>query len=298
MKTPLLHKVIVSAVLCAACPSLLLAQNGRIPGPPAPVPPEVVMTRPTQAEVDKINADLTQFIEKSGDKELLTKYESLLKVQVPRENPCIRPVQTNVRSTQRHNRFVEIANTNEFDVLFEGDSITDWWQQGGAQGGAEVQKKVFGDIGIANFAVAGDTTQGVLWGLQNGEGQGHKPKAVMLMIGTNNSGVNSGAEIAEGVGAIVYELRKDFPDAKIMMLAIFPRGTGPTDRLRQINEEANKIIAKLDDGKHVFYKNINDKFLDAQGHLIGFRGDNLHPNAQGYEIWASAVADTLKGWVR
>jgi lysophospholipase L1-like esterase len=305
MKMQLIPKLMVAAVLCTASSSILFAQNGpgrggpaMIPGPPSPVPPEVAMSRPSQAEVDKMNADLEQFIQKSSDKELLTKYEALLKVQVPRENSCIRPVQTNVRTTQRHNRFVEIANTNNFDILFEGDSITDWWQQGGAQGGVEVQKKYFGDVNVANFAVAGDTTQGVLWGLQNGEGQGHKPKAVMLMIGTNNSGGNNGAEIAEGIGAIVLELRKDFPDAKIMLLAIFPRGNGPTDRLRQINEDANKIIAKLDDGKHVFYKNINDKFLDAQGHLIGFRGDNLHPNAEGYEIWASAVADTLKSWIK
>lgn len=316
MSRQVILKLIICAILCATSPSILRAQNapgtnaplirqggGRgpaaIPGPPAPVPPEVVMMRPTQAEVDRINADLKAFIEKSPDKDLLKKYQSLLTVQVPRENPCIRPVQTGVRTTARHNRFVETAQTNDFEILFAGDSITDWWQQSGTQGGADVQKKYFGDISIANFAVAGDTTQGVLWGLQNGEGQGHKPKAVMLMIGTNNSnGGNTGPEIAEGVGAIVYELRKDFPDAKILLLAIFPRGASPTDSLRLKNEEANKIIAKLDDGKHVFFKNINDKFLDAQGHLIGFRGDNLHPNAEGYEIWASAVADTLKSWVR
>jgi len=304
MKTPLIHKVILSAALYVATPSILLAQFGpgrgpaMMPGPPSPVPPEVAMARPTQAEVDKINSDLKQFIDKSSDKDLLTKYESLLKVQMPRENPCIRPVQTGVRTTARHNRFVDIAKTNEFDILFEGDSITDWWQQSGTQGGAEVQKKIFGDINIANFAVAGDTTQGVLWGLQNGEGQGHKPKAIMLMIGTNNTGSNTGAEIAEGVGAIVYEMRKDFPDAKIMLLAIFPRGAGPTDHARQVNEDANKIIAKLDDGKHVFFKNINDKFLDAEGHMVGFRGDNLHPNAEGYEAWGNAVADTLKSWIK
>jgi lysophospholipase L1-like esterase len=64
------------------------------------------------------------------------------------------------------------------------------------------------------------------------------------------------------------------------------------------NDEANKIIARLDDGKNVFFRSINDKFLDAQGRLIGFRPDNLHPNAEGYEIWASAVADTLKGWIK
>jgi len=161
-----------------------------------------------------------------------------------------------------------------------------------------VQKKYFGDVKIANFAVAGDTTQGVLWGLQNGEGQGRKPKAVMLMIGTNNTGPNTGPEIAEGVGAVVYELRKDFPAAKILLLAIFPRGAGPTDANRVKNEEANKIIAKLDDGKNVFFRNINDKFLDAQGKLIGFRPDNLHPTAEGYEIWANAVGDTLKSWLK
>lgn len=267
------------------------------PGPPAFVPPQVAMPRPTQAEVDRINAALKELIEKSPERELLKKYESLLTVQVPRENSAIRPVQTRVRSDQRHNRFVEIARTTEFDILFVGDSITDWWQQRGPGGGAEVQEKYFGDVKIANFAVAGDTTQGVLWGLQNGEGQGHKPKAVMLMIGTNNTGGNTGPEIAEGVGAVVHQLRTDFPDTKILLLAIFPRGAGPNDPNRLKNEEANRIIAKLHDGKHVFFKNINDKFLDADGRLIGFRPDNLHPDAEGYEIWAREVAPILKSWL-
>ena len=234
------------------------------PGPPAPVPPEVAIKRSAS--------------------------------DAP--NMAIAPVQTGVRNDNRHNGFVDIAKTGDFDILFEGDSITDFWRQMGPQGGAEVQQKYFGNVKIANFAVAGDTTQGVLWGLQNGEGQGRKPKAVMLMIGTNNTRANTGPEIAEGVGAVVYELRKDFPDAKIMLLAIFPRGAGPTDANRLKNDEANKIIAKLDDGKHVFYKNIGDKFLNPQGGLIGFRPDNLHPNAEGYEIWAGAVADTLKGWAK
>jgi hypothetical protein len=55
------------------------------------VPPEVAIPRPTAEEVAKINADLKQFIETSADKQLLAKYASLLTVQVPRDNPCIRP---------------------------------------------------------------------------------------------------------------------------------------------------------------------------------------------------------------
>ena len=205
---------------------------------------------------------------------------------------------------------MDTAKSGDYDILFDGDSITDFWRdpavappEGGAgDGGREVLQKYFGDTKIANFAVSGDTTQGLLWGLQNGEGQGHKPKVIMLMIGTNNTGgfgnPASGPEVSEGVGAIVYEMRKDFPDAKILLLAIFPRGTGPTDATRLKNEEANKIIAKLDDGKHVFFMNINDKFLDKDGKLIGFRGDNLHPNPQGYEIWAQAVAPKLKSMLQ
>ena len=92
------------------------------------MPPEVAIARPTQAEVDKMNADLKKFIDSSPDRDLLKKYESLLTVQIPRANSAIAPAQTVVRTTQRHNGFVETAKTNDFDVLFEGDSITDFWQ--------------------------------------------------------------------------------------------------------------------------------------------------------------------------
>jgi lysophospholipase L1-like esterase len=271
------------------------------PGPPAPVPPEVAIPRPASEEVARMNAALKQFIETSPDKTLLSKYASLLTVQVPRDNPCIRP--TGSAQNARHQQFMNIATNSDFDILFLGDSITDLWNVendgNGNPGGKRVFNKYFGDMKVANFGISGDTTQGVLWRLQNGEGKGHKPKAVMLMLGTNNTGGASGAEIAEGLGAIVLELRNDFPDAKIMLLAIFPRGSSPNDSNRRKCEEANKIIAKLHDGQHVFFTDINSKFLKPDGSLIGFRPtDNLHPVEEGYEIWASAVVPTLKSWIQ
>jgi len=270
------------------------------PGPPAPVPPEVAIARPSQAEVDKMNADLKQFVQKSSDKKLLQKYQSLLTVQLPRDNPCIRPTAGNAG---RHQAFMNIATNGDFDIMFLGDSITDLLNAEadpqGNPGGKPAFDKYFGDAKVANFGISGDTTQGVLWRLQNGEGKAHKPKAVMIMIGTNNTGNASGEEIAEGIGAIVLELRNDFPDAKIMLVAIFPRGTGPGDSNRRKCETANKIIARLDDGKHVFFTDINSKFLDANGGLIGFRTtDHLHPVSEGFEIWMSSVAPTLKSWIK
>ena len=195
------------------------------------------------------------------------------------------------RNEMRHQGFVEIAKKGNIDLLLHGDSITDWWLQ---DANKPMFDKYFGNIRTANFAVAGDTTQGVLWGLRNGEGQGFQPKAVMLMIGTNNSGNSTSEEMAEGVGAVVLELRRNFPDAKILLLAIFPRGR-PGDPIRDKVTDANEIIRRLDDQKHVFYLDIGPKFLDDKGFFLPdtFRPDNLHPVAGGYDIWGAAVRDTL-----
>jgi lysophospholipase L1-like esterase len=262
-------------------------------GPPAPVPPEVAIPRPTPAELEQVNAALTRFIagDKSPAQPLLKKFEPLMLLQPPRLNVAATFTQTNQRMGPRHEGFVATAKQGNIDLLLHGDSITDWWQ---LEANKPVFDKYFGSIRTANFAVAGDTTQGVLWGLRNGEGQGFQPKAVMLMIGTNNTGQYTGPEIAEGVGAVVTELRRNFPSAKILLLAIFPRAV-PGDPVRDKIAEVNRIISRLDDGKNVFYLDIGQKFLDDKGVFLpdSFRPDNLHPQAKGYEIWGEAVSAKL-----
>ena len=265
-----------------------------ITGPSAPVPPEVAIPRPTPDELLQVNAALTKMIaaDTTAVKPLLQKFQPLMLLQPPKLNVAATYTQTQQRMGPRHEGFVETAKKGNIDLLLHGDSITDWWVQGDAN--TAMFNKYFGNIKTANFAVAGDTTQGVLWGLKNGEGQGYQPKAVMLMIGTNNSGQYSAPEIAEGVGAVVLEMRKDFPDAKILLLAIFPRST-PGDPVRDKLAEVNRIIAKLDDQKHVFFMDIGAKFLDEKGVFLpdAFRADNLHPQAKGYDIWGAAVKDKL-----
>jgi lysophospholipase L1-like esterase len=262
-------------------------------GPAAPVPAEVAVPRPTTAELEQTNAALKRLIDgdKSSAQPLLKKFESLMLLQPPRLNTAATFTQTQQRKGPRHEGFVAAAQQGNIDLLLHGDSITDWWQQ---DANKPVFDKYFGNIRTANFAVAGDTTQGVLWGLHNGEGQGFQPKAVMLMIGTNNTGANTAPEIAEGVGAVVMELRHDFPSAKVLLLAIFPRSM-PGDPVRDRIAEVNKAIAKLDDNQHVFYMDIGTQFLDDKGVFLtdSFRPDNLHPQAKGYDIWGQAVSAKL-----
>jgi len=262
-------------------------------GPPAPVPPEVAIPRPTQAELEQVNAALNRFVasDNSSVQPLLKKFEPLMLLQPAHLNVAATFTQTNQRMGPRHEGFVATAKQGNIDLLLHGDSITDWWLQ---EANKPVFDKYFGNFRTANFAIAGDTTQGVLWGLRNGEGQGFLPKAVMVMIGTNNTGTFTAPEIAEGVGAVVLELRRDFPDAKILLLAIFPRGV-PGDPVRDKIAEVNRIVAKLDDQQHVFYMDIGKRFLDEKGVFLAdsFRLDNLHPQAKGYDIWGEAVSAKL-----
>lgn len=252
------------------------------------------MLRPDAGEVAQINDALKAFVATNNTPagELLKKYATLLPLQTPRLNTAATFTQTAQRMGPRHEGFVEVAKAGNIDLLLHGDSITDWWVQG--DDNKKMFEKYFGGIRTANFGIAGDTTQGVLWGLRNGEGQGFQPKAVMLMIGTNNTGPNTAPEIAEGIGAVVLEMRRNFPDAKILLLAIFPRGL-PADPVRAKVAEINSIISRLNDDKHVYYMDIGPKFLDETGTFLpqAFRPDNLHPLAKGYDIWGEAVQAKL-----
>jgi lysophospholipase L1-like esterase len=207
--------------------------------------------------------------------------------------PITQPYTNTGNWIQRHNGFVARAKQGDIDLLLQGDSITDGWNNTGRA----VWQKEFPGWMMANFGIGGDTCQNILYRITNGELDGYKAKAIMLMIGTNNTRSYSGEEIAEAVTKIVGIMQEKQPQAKIMLLAIFPRGADANDVQRQKTVVANKILAKLDDGKNVKFLDINDKFLNPDGSLKGFGRDNLHPNAQGYQIWADAVKAQLTEWL-
>jgi lysophospholipase L1-like esterase len=264
------------------------------PGPPQPVPAAVAIPRPTAAEVEAAQRALTRFVESDpAIRAIAQKYPDLLAVRPPQPNTATMPSLAG-GFLAKHRANLEVAQQGDSNVLFMGDSITDFWRNAdGPFAGKPVLDKYFGGWKVANFGIAGDTTQGVLYRLQNGEGKGFRPNAIMLMIGTNNTARNTAAEIAEGIGAVVLELQRDFPDAKILLLGVFPRGL-PTDPVRTTIADINRTIAKLHDGTRVHYLDIGAAFLDAAGNIPqDVMSDRLHPSTKGYEIWANAVVEPL-----
>jgi len=219
-------------------------------------------------------------------------------------NYAIQPV-LHPGTEARHESFNEISKKGEAQLVFLGDSITHNWEKGGK----EVWDKYWAPLNAANFGIGGDRTEHVLWRLEHGNFDGLKPKEIVVMIGTNNTGHQgrpmkeldgatyqcTAQQTAEGVKAIVDKLEQKCPGAKILLLAIFPRGEKPEDKLRQQNEETNAIIKNLADNKTIYFMDINAKFLQPDGTLSrDIMPDLLHPNAKGYEIWAEAIAPKVK----
>jgi lysophospholipase L1-like esterase len=188
---------------------------------------------------------------------------------------------------QRHDSFNERVKKGNVDLLLIGDSITQGWE--GA--GKDVWEKYYAKRNAVNLGIGGDRTQHVLWRLDNGNIEGIAPKLAVLMIGTNNSNGadNTAEEIGEGIQAIVKKLRMKLPQTKVLILAVFPRGEKPNPQ-REKNAKASEIASKLADNQMVFFQDIGDKFLAADGVLTKeIMPDYLHLSPQGYEIWAASI---------
>ncbi|MEY4940095.1 MAG: hypothetical protein RIQ93_1830, partial [Verrucomicrobiota bacterium] len=122
-----------------------------------------------------------------------------------------------------------------------------------------------------------------------------------------NSGAHSAAEITAANKKIISMIRAKIPGAKVLVLAIFPRGArkDPTGRITPeaiadatkrtaVINGVNAELAKLDDGRNVRFLDINAQFVGQDGKIpFAIMPDQLHPNAAGYQLWADAMKPLL-----
>jgi lysophospholipase L1-like esterase len=194
-----------------------------------------------------------------------------------------------------HEKYLAVARQGQARLVFFGDSITWNW----STKGWDIWKKSFSQWQPANFGASGDRTQHVLWRIENGELDGLHPKAVVVLIGTNNVGGYPAEAIARGVAKIVETIRAKAPDAKVLLLAIFPRGEKAStpaepNKARDTVAQVNAIIARLADNQHVFFLDIGSKFLEPDGSIRKeIMPDFVHPSTAGHQIWADAITPKL-----
>ena len=188
------------------------------------------------------------------------------------------------------------------DVVFMGDSITDLWQQ--PRFGGFFPGKNYVDRGIS-----AQTTPQMLIRLRP-DVIALKPRAVVILAGTNDIAGNTGPMTNEDIQnnlASMAELAKA-NNIRVVLSSITPVSAyhaapnappqttrRPIERIKAINDWMKAYAAA---NKHV-YLDYYSAMIDSTGMLkTEFSEDDLHPNATGYKVMAplaeAAIAQSLR----
>lgn len=202
------------------------------------------------------------------------------------------PQETDWWLPRHEQKLAEKAAMKSVDLVFLGDSITQGWEEEGHV----FWDEYYGSLNALNLGFNGDRTEHVLWRLAHGAVDDIDPKLLVLLIGTNNTGhrQDTPAETALGIQQILQLLSEKLPNTNILLLAIFPRSAKPTQKLRVLNDEVNRLIQPYADGEKVIYLDINACFLDDRGCVTpDIMSDYLHLNSPQYRVWANAVSSYI-----
>lgn len=145
---------------------------------------------------------------------------ALLRAEDAKPSDAPASVTPAIKDRPRHDQFLkdkeEALKKGPIDLIFIGDSITDFWRNGDAK---KIYDEHWEKMNPYNIGISADQTQHVLWRLQNGELDGIKPKVAVMMIGTNNLGNNNPPhkphEVAEGVKRLVDEIKAKTPTSTL-----------------------------------------------------------------------------------
>lgn len=141
---------------------------------------------------------------------------------------------------------------------------------------------------LLNVGMAGDTTQNVLWRLDNGELDDYKTRGFVVLAGANNS--EDPAMVADGVRAIVDRIFEVHPLAKVVLVPVLPRGETRNDARRVHDDGVNALIKKFADGKKVFWCDFTDSLLGPDGVPDSMMmPDGFHLSGKAYGIWREAL---------
>jgi N-acetylglucosamine-6-sulfatase len=220
---------------------------------------------------------------------------------LPSTNPAPR---NDPAGAERESVVVERARTSPpASVVFLGDSITQGWETDGLA----VWEGRIAPLGALNLGVSGDRTEHVLWRLAKAPITRLSPKAVVLLIGTNNvgHGRDDAAATLAGVRAVISLVRTQAPTATVIVCGILPRGESMNamrGELLQVNQALARefgascdIDAPLPAGGGVRFIDFGTQFIDPDGKIQPtLMPDALHLSPAGYSVWADAILPALK----
>ena len=207
---------------------------------------------------------------------------------------------------QRHDAFIERAQAGNIDIVFFGTTDTEMWLWREPGRGRSVWDQTFGSLKAASFGSQGTHFESLLWRMRNGELDGYRAKLVVLQsVGdiVGDQAIGNPAEFVAGYTPIIAEIRARQPQAKILLMAPFPRGFVQREAWREVAAAKALVYAKLADDRTVFYTNIGERFFLPDGtHNSEMWTRSMPPNAgihePGFKVWAEELQPWLDRFVR
>ena len=194
---------------------------------------------------------------------------------------------------KRHEDIIENIKNTKPTTLLIGNSIINYW--GGNPVGSVVRgqkewEQYLTPLKVQNSGYGWDRIENVLWRIYHGELDYFTGKNIVLMIGTNNLGINTDPEIIEGLQFLMNAIKERKPDATIIMVGILPR-KNMEGKVKAINQEIKKMSLKnrvefVDFGNDFLRENVVNPEL--------FVSDGLHPSASGYGVLGRNLNNLLK----
>ncbi len=210
----------------------------------------------------------------------------------------------NIARYREANRTLQTPATGETRVVFMGDSITDFWQQ--PRYGGFFPGKPYVDRGIS-----GQTTSQMLVRFHP-DVVALKPKAVVILAGTNDIAGNTGPmldEEIEGNLAAMSEIAQA-NSIRVVLASLLPVSgyhvapnstSAPQTTLRPMARilALNEWLRKYAAAHGHTYLDYFSAMTDSAGLLReDLSADDLHPNAKGYAIMTplaeAAIEKALK----
>lgn len=175
----------------------------------------------------------------------------------------------------RKSQFEMLKNSDKYETIMLGDSITDegLWDE------------LLENNKVQNRGISGDTTSGVLDRLDS---INKSIKQVFIMIGVND--IMRGKEVDE-IYTNYLKIIKTFKDKNIKVYIQSTLFIGEK-RMENFNpkvEELNKRLEKYANENQITFINLNPIFAPQKVLKKEFTSDDLHLNGSAYKLWAKEI---------
>lgn len=189
------------------------------------------------------------------------------------------------------NQKIKRDSSGQVKVVFMGDSITDFW--------IGASPDFFNQNNYADRGISGQTSPQMLLRFR-ADVIALKPKAVVLLCGTNDIAGNTGPSTLEMVEDNIVSMAELAKANKIKMIlcSVLPAnrfGWKPDLQPADSIISLNNWISNYAKSKHLAYVNYYPDLVDEQkGMKKEYSPDGVHPNKSGYEVMKKIVQGVIR----